>query len=105
MINPLIHPPDEHDELDKVLFLDGVQQSTLRGEAAYHEALVHPALTVHPHPRRVAIIGGGEGATLREVLKHRTVDGVYMVEIDGELVGMCRELLPEYCRVRRRILL
>ena len=53
-----------HPELykpDKVLFLDGVQQSTLYGEAAYHEALVHPSMLAHPNPKRVAIIGGGEG--------------------------------------------
>ena len=53
-----------HPELykpDKVLFLDGVPQSTLYGEAAYHEALVHPSMLAHPNPKRVAIIGGGEG--------------------------------------------
>jgi len=81
---------------DKVLFLDGVQQSSLYGEAAYHEALVHPAMLVHPNPKRVAIIGGGEGATLREVLKHKTVEEVTMVEIDQELVELCEEHLSEW---------
>jgi len=81
---------------DKILFLDGVQQSSLYGEAAYHEALVHPSMITHPNPKRVAIVGGGEGATLREVLKHNTVEEVLMVEIDGELVAMCREHLPEW---------
>jgi spermidine synthase len=81
---------------DKILFLDGVQQSSLYGEAAYHEALVHPSMITHPNPKRVAIVGGGEGATLREVLKHNTVEEVLMVEIDGELVTMCREHLPEW---------
>jgi len=88
-----------HSEMyrpDKILYLDGVQQSSLYGEAAYHEALVHPSMITHPNPRRVAIIGGGEGATLREVLKHNTVEEVVMVEIDGELVEMCREHLPEW---------
>jgi len=56
---------------DKILFLDGIIQSTLYGDAPYHESIVHPAMLVHPGPKRVAIIGGGEGATLREVLKHR----------------------------------
>jgi spermidine synthase len=55
---------------DKLLYLDGVLQSTYYGDAAYHEALVHPTMTSHPNPRQGAIIGGGEGATLREVLKH-----------------------------------
>eukprot|EP00580_Thalassiosira_gravida_P014448 CAMPEP_0201684176 /NCGR_PEP_ID=MMETSP0494-20130426/52504_1 /ASSEMBLY_ACC=CAM_ASM_000839 /TAXON_ID=420259 /ORGANISM="Thalassiosira gravida, Strain GMp14c1" /LENGTH=633 /DNA_ID=CAMNT_0048167969 /DNA_START=17 /DNA_END=1918 /DNA_ORIENTATION=- len=81
---------------DKILFLDGVQQSSLRGEAAYHEALVHPSMIAHPNPKRVAIIGGGEGATLREVLKHNTVEHVMMVEIDEELVEMCDEFMPEW---------
>lgn len=81
---------------DKILFLDGTLQSTLYGEILYHEALVHPPMFAHPNPKRVAIIGGGEGATLREVLKHKTVDEVVMVEIDGELVEMCKEYIPEW---------
>ena len=81
---------------DKILYLDGVLQSTYYGDAAYHEALVHPPMITHPNPKRVAIIGGGEGATLREVLKHNTIEEVVMIEIDGELVGMCREHLPEW---------
>jgi spermidine synthase len=84
---------------DKILFLDGVIQSTLHGDAPYHESIVHPAMLSHPGPRRVAIIGGGEGATLREVLKHRSVEEVVILEIDEELVGVCREHMPEwsYC--------
>eukprot|EP00957_Ditylum_brightwellii_P021162 1595698-Ditylum_brightwellii.AAC.1 len=65
----------QHPELfapNKVVFLDGVKQSTLNGDAGYHESLVHPGMFAHDHPKRVAIIGGGEGATLREVLKHDT---------------------------------
>mmetsp|Transcript_20520 Transcript_20520/g.37382 ORF Transcript_20520/g.37382 Transcript_20520/m.37382 type:complete len:889 (-) Transcript_20520:246-2912(-) len=81
---------------DKILYLDGVEQSTSRGEAAYHEALVHPSMIAHPNPKRVAIIGGGEGATLREVLKHNTVEHVMMVEIDEELVEICDEFMPEW---------
>ena len=90
------HHPDTTFKLDKALYLDGVQQSSLYGEAAYHEALVHPGMFAHPNPKRVAIIGGGEGATLREVLKHKTVESVTMVEIDEELVKMCREHMPEW---------
>jgi len=89
----------QHAEMyrpDKVLFLDGVQQSTLIGETEYHESLVHPAMFAHPHPKRVAIIGGGEGATLREVLRHNTVEKAFMIEIDGELVELCKRYLPEW---------
>ena len=80
----------------EILFLDGTLQSTLYGEAEYHEALVHPPMISHPNPKRVAIIGGGEGATLREVLKHKTVEEVLMVELDGELVEMCKDHLWEW---------
>jgi spermidine synthase len=79
---------------NRVLFLDGVLQSTARGDEAYHEALVHPAMFAHDDPKRVAIIGGGEGATLREVLKHTTVDVCKMIEIDAAMVQAARDFLP-----------
>ncbi|KAL7476210.1 hypothetical protein ACHAW6_002088, partial [Cyclotella cf. meneghiniana] len=88
-----------HPELyspDRIIYLDGQVQSSLKGEIAYHEALVHPALITHPNPKRVAIIGGGEGATLREVLKHNTVETAVMLEIDDEEVDILREFLPEW---------
>ena len=75
------------------LFLDGAPQSAVADEFVYHEALVHPALVAHPSPRRVLIAGGGEGATLREVLRHPTVEQATMVDIDGELVELARRHL------------
>ena len=81
---------------DRVLFLDGVIQSTLRGDASYHESIVHPALIAHDDPTRVAIIGGGEGATLREVLKHSTVEEAVMIEIDEGVVELSKEYLPQW---------
>ena len=81
---------------DKVLFLDGIIQSTLYGDAPYHESIVHPAMITHVNPRRVAIIGGGEGATLREVLKYKSVEEVVILEIDEELVQLCAEYMPEW---------
>lgn len=80
----------------KSLVLDGRIQSTSRDEFIYHEVLVHPAMLTHPDPRRVFIVGGGEGATLREVLRHRSVERALMVDIDEEVVSRCRELLPEW---------
>ncbi len=82
----------------KSLVLDGRIQSTVRDEFIYHEVLVHPAMLTHPDPRRVFIVGGGEGATLREVLRHRSVERALMVDIDEEVVNRCRELLPEWHR-------
>lgn len=89
----------EHAELyrlDRTLFLDGVQQSSRIGIEAYHEALVHPAMFAHGNPEKVAIIGGGECATLREVLKHKDLKQVTMIEIDEHMVEMSREHLPDW---------
>ena len=63
----------EFEDLGKALILDGKVQSSLYDEFIYHESLVHPAMITHPNPRRVLILGGGEGATAREVLRHRGV--------------------------------
>ncbi len=80
----------------KVLMLDAEVQSTERDEYIYHEALVHPAMLAHPEPRDVLVVGGGEGATLREVLKHPTVQRAVMVDIDEELVQVAREWLEPW---------
>lgn len=80
----------------KCLVLDGKIQSSIVDEFIYHEALVHPAMLTHPNPRRVFIVGGGEGATLREVLRHKSVEYCMMVDIDQEVVEKCREYLPEW---------
>ncbi|MCM8772007.1 MAG: polyamine aminopropyltransferase [Candidatus Omnitrophica bacterium] len=76
----------------KVLFIDGLIQSIENGEGSYHELLVHPALFIHPNPENVLIIGGGEGATLREVLKH-PVRKVWMVDIDEEMIKIAKKYL------------
>jgi spermidine synthase len=81
---------------DRLFFIDGTLQSLRSTEMIYHEAMVHPAMFAHPNPKRVAILGGGEGATLREVLKHKTVDSAVMIEIDQELVQLAREYLPGF---------
>jgi len=78
------------------LILDGKIQSSEADEFIYHEALVHPAMITHPQPERVFIAGGGEGATLREVLAHKTVKRAVMVDIDEEVVSLCRRFLPSW---------
>lgn len=78
------------------VFLDGEPQSSQLDEYIYHEALVHPAMVSVPHPRRVFIAGGGEGATLREVLRHQTVERVVMVDIDAEATGLFRQHLGDW---------
>ncbi|UCG38108.1 MAG: polyamine aminopropyltransferase [bacterium] len=86
----------ESESFGRVLILDGKIQSTQVDEFIYHEALVHPAMFSHPEPRAVYIAGGGEGATLREVLKHGTVQEAVMVDLDEEVVDICREYLPTW---------
>jgi spermidine synthase len=80
----------------RALILDGKMQSSEYDEFIYHEALVHPALLSHPNPKRVMIVGGGEGATLREVLRYKSIEKVLMVDIDEEVVQSCRKHMPEW---------
>ncbi len=80
----------------RCLVLDGKIQSSERDEFVYHEALVHSALVHHTQPQRIFIAGGGEGATLREVLSYSSVEKVVMVDIDKEAVDICRRFLPAW---------
>ena len=84
--------------LGKCLVLDGKIQSTEVDEFIYHEALVQPAMVTHPRPETAFIAGGGEGATLREVLSHKTVKRAVMIDIDAEVVDLCKKYLPEHSR-------
>ncbi|MEN3185519.1 MAG: polyamine aminopropyltransferase [Atribacterota bacterium] len=77
----------------KVLLLDGIVQLSEKDEFMYHEMLVHPAMVTHPEPKRVFIIGGGDGGAAREVLKH-PVEEVVMVDIDEEVIEVCRKFFP-----------
>jgi len=80
----------------KCLVLDGKIQSSEADEFIYHEALVQPAMVTHPCPETVFIAGGGEGVTLREVLSHKTVKRAVMVDIDAEVIDLCKKYLPEH---------
>jgi spermidine synthase len=80
------------------LVLDGKIQSSEADEFIYHESLVHPAMITHPKPETVFIAGGGEGATLREVLSHNTVKMAVMVDIDEEVIALSRKYLPTHNR-------
>ena len=85
----------ESPTMGKMLILDNKVQSTIADEFLYHESLVHPACLAFGSPQRVLVLGGGEGATIREVLRWKTVEQVVMVDIDREVVEACREILPE----------
>lgn len=81
---------------DRIVFVDGVLQTRLSGDAPYHESLVHPAMFAHVHPRRVLIIGGGDGAILREVFKHKSVEEVVMIEEEENVVEITKMHFPIY---------
>lgn len=83
-------------EFGRMVVLDGQIQSAESDEFIYHEILVHPAMISHPKPQQVLILGAGEGATLREVLKHPTVKRVVMIDIDKEFVDLCKRYLKKW---------
>ena len=86
----------ESELFGRSLILDGKTQSTERDEHIYHETLVHPAMLCNIEPKQVFIGGGGEGGTLREVLGHKSVERVTMIDLDSEVVALCREHLPNH---------
>jgi len=86
----------ENEFLGRVLVLDDVVQTTEADEFYYHEMLSHVPIVGHGAVRSVLIVGGGDGGMLEEVLKH-PVDKVVLVDIDGEVVDICRQHLPSVC--------
>lgn len=94
----LLHKETQYQEMaivesgssGKALVLDGKWQSCCGDEFLYHEPLVHPACLIHGAPKNVLILGGGEGATVREVLKWKSVENVTMIDLDGEVVEACK---------------
>lgn len=82
--------------MGRVMALDGVIQTTEADEFIYHEMLTHVPILAHGAAKRVLIIGGGDGGMLREVTKHASVEHITMVEIDGTVVDMCKEFLPNH---------
>jgi spermidine synthase len=98
----LYHDQTEHQDLilfespqwGRVLALDGVVQTTTGDEFAYHEMLVHPALLAHGRARSVCIVGGGDGGTLREVVKHGAVQRIVKAELDPGVIEFCKKFLP-----------
>jgi spermidine synthase len=84
----------QNPHFGKMLILDGVVQITERDEFFYHEMLTHVVLHAHPAPKRVIVIGGGDGGAVREVLKHKTIEKVYFIEIDEEVINVSKKFFP-----------
>ncbi|HTZ17488.1 MAG TPA: polyamine aminopropyltransferase [Dissulfurispiraceae bacterium] len=85
----------ENPHFGRMLILDGVVQITARDEFFYHEMLVHMLLHAHPDPKKVIVIGGGDGGVVREVLKHDSIEKVYFIEIDEEVINVSKKYFPE----------
>uniref|UniRef100_A0A8C4XGD0 Spermidine synthase n=1 Tax=Erpetoichthys calabaricus TaxID=27687 RepID=A0A8C4XGD0_ERPCA len=81
-----------------VLVLDGVIQCTERDEFSYQEMIANLPLCSHPNPKKVLIIGGGDGGVLREVIKHRSVESVVQCEIDEDVINVSKKFLPEMAK-------
>lgn len=79
----------------KMLALDDMVMTTINDEFHYHEMISHPALFTHGNAKNILVIGGGDGGTVREILRHEGVEKVTMVEIDEEVIKACKEHLPE----------
>jgi spermidine synthase len=84
----------ENSYFGRILILDGVVQLTEKDEFFYHEMLVHVIMHSHPEPKRVVVIGGGDGGAVREVLRHETVEKIYFVEIDREVTEISKRFFP-----------
>lgn len=80
--------------LGRVLTLDDLMMTTEGDEFHYHEMIAHVPMMHHPNPKTVLVIGGGDGGTIREVLKHDTVEKAVLCEIDGLVIEACKEHLP-----------
>ena len=78
----------------KILVNDGVVMLTEADEAGYHEMIAHVPLCTHPRPEEVLVIGGGDGGTVREILKHSDVKRVDVCEIDEQVIEVCRRHFP-----------
>lgn len=79
----------------RMLLLDGIIMTNIKDEFVYHEMISHVALNTHPNPENVLVIGGGDGGTIREIIKNPKVKKATLVEIDGAVIEASKKYLPE----------
>ncbi|NFM18819.1 polyamine aminopropyltransferase [Clostridium sporogenes] len=84
----------QSETLGNILLLDGIVQTTEKDEYVYHEMITHIPLFTHPNPKKVLVVGGGDGGTIREVLKHPSIEKAVLCEIDEEVIKTSKEFLP-----------
>lgn len=85
----------ETEQFGRMLVLDGMVQTTIKDEFVYHEMISHIALNTHVLPKKVLVVGGGDGGAIREIIKHPLVEKATLVEIDGAVVEASKKYLPE----------
>ncbi len=84
----------ESHQYGRMLLLDSIVQTTEQDEFVYHEMITHVALNAHPHPKRVLVVGGGDGGAIREIVRHPSVEEAVLVEIDQRVVELSKQYLP-----------
>jgi spermidine synthase len=84
----------ETPEFGRMMLLDGLVMVTERDEFVYHDMITHPVLFTHPAPRNILVIGGGDGGSIREIMKHPGVEQAVLCEIDGLVIAKSIEFLP-----------
>lgn len=85
----------ESKEFGRILTLDGFLMVTEKDEFIYHDMIVHVPMASNPNIQKVLVIGAGDGGTIRELLRYKTITHIDMVEIDEEVVKVCEEYLPQ----------
>lgn len=82
-------------EFGNFLTLDGYMMLTQKDEFIYHEMLVHTPMAVHPNPKNILLIGAGDGGAARELARYPTIENIDIVEIDEQVVTVCKEYMPQ----------
>ncbi len=88
----------ESVKMGNILLLDNKVMVTEKDEFYYHETITHTALSIHPNPVKVLVIGGGDGGTIREVLKYKTINQIDLVEIDEEVINVSKKFFPDVAK-------
>lgn len=85
----------ETEQFGRMLVLDGTVQTTIEDEYVYHEMISHVPLFTHKNPKKALVVGGGDGGAIREIIKHPSIEKAVLVEIDGRVVEISKQFLPE----------
>lgn len=86
----------KNTQFGRIMSIDNIVQTTEHDEFIYHEMIVHVPCIAHGNVKNILIIGGGDGAALREIIKYNDIQSITMVEIDIEIIKMCQKYLPNH---------